>query len=82
MHRLTISLPEELVAAAQREARRRGVSVSAVARDAFGQHLHIVLAPDARRDVPFAAVGSSKPRDTGRRSEEALAKEWNADHDR
>ena len=40
MFRTTISMPEDLAHMAQHEAQRRGVSVSAVVRQALEQHLY------------------------------------------
>ena len=40
MARTTISMPEDLARMAQREAQRRGVSLSAVVRQALEQHLY------------------------------------------
>ena len=37
---ITISMPEDLARMAQREAQRRGVSLSAVVRQALEQHLY------------------------------------------
>ena len=40
MPRTTISMPNDLAEMAQREAHRRGVSLSAVVRQALEQHLY------------------------------------------
>jgi hypothetical protein len=82
MHRLTISIPEELAASLAREARRRDVSVSAVAREALGSHLHLVVSTEGRRKLPFAAIGSSGESDVASNVESILAEEWNPDRDR
>ena len=77
MQRTTISLPDDLVLALDREARRRGVSVSALAREAIGERLGRASA-DGPRELPFAALGRSGSRDTAERAEEILAEEWAA----
>lgn len=57
MKRTTISLPDELAAALEREAGRRRVSVSQVAREALEARLG--WSASGPRDLPFAAVGAS-----------------------
>jgi predicted transcriptional regulator len=75
MKRTTISLPDELAEALDREARRRAVPVSVIARAALVRHLGLGEADD-RRQLPFAAVGRSGHRTTARDMEELLAAEW------
>jgi Arc/MetJ-type ribon-helix-helix transcriptional regulator len=77
MKRTTVSLPDDLAAALAREGRRRGVSASAVTRDALAKHLGMVA--DEPRDVSFAGVGRSGHRTTARDMEELLAQEWDDD---
>ena len=72
MRRATISLPEDLAHDIEREAQRRRVSVSAVARDALREHLD----RRAAAGLPFIGIGRSGTRDTARRAEEILAREW------
>lgn len=74
MKRTTISIPEEMAGAMAREARRRGTSVSMIAREAIAARLG--LASDEPRDLPFAAIGRSGSEDTAARAEEILAQEW------
>jgi hypothetical protein len=74
MKRTTVSLPDDVAGALAREARRRNVSVSAIARDALTSHLG--LAGEAPRDVPFAAVGRSGRRHTGRDMEQLIDRDW------
>lgn len=74
MKRTTISLPDELAVLAEREASRRGVSVSEVARRALAEHLG--LGGAAPRRLPFANLGSSGHRHTARNLEDILADEW------
>ena len=80
MKRTTISLPDEVALLAEREARRRGVSLSEVARDALAEHLGI----DRRvpRPLPFANLGRSRHTDTSTRVDEVLAARWTRDIER
>lgn len=85
MHRITVSLPDEVVAAVQREARRSGKSVSAVTRDAICSHLHLVVDPGQTRSFGIIGIGQSDPREGGKvasRVDEILAEEWTLDRDR
>lgn len=75
MRRTTISLPEELAAAVDREARRRDTSVSAIAREALADHLGLGDATGPR-PLPFAALGRSGTKTTARRLEDLIAAEW------
>jgi metal-responsive CopG/Arc/MetJ family transcriptional regulator len=74
MKRTTISLPDDLAKALDREARRRGTSVSAIAREALAERLHLRVGEV--RELPFVGLGRSGTRDTARRAEEILADEW------
>lgn len=80
MKRTTVALPDELAAAIAREARRRRVSVSQIAREAFEAHLG--LNGDRPRKLPFAALGGSGHHTTARDFEDVLAAEWTDDRDR
>jgi predicted transcriptional regulator len=80
MKRTTISLPDELARAAEREARRRDISLSEVARQALAEHLG--MTGSERRPLPFAALGRSGEPDLADRIEEVLAEEWAPDRDR
>jgi len=80
MKRTTISLPDELATAIEREARRRRLSVSEIARRALASYFG--LAGGERRRIPFAALGHSGERHTARDLEEILADEWNSDRGR
>jgi metal-responsive CopG/Arc/MetJ family transcriptional regulator len=75
MRRTTISLPDELADALEREARRRSLPVSAVAREALSGYLGIGR-PGESRELPFAALGHSGQRTTARDMEELLEREW------
>jgi hypothetical protein len=77
MKRTTVSLPDDLASALAREARRRNRSASEITRDALAKHLG--LAAGEPRSVPFAALGHSGHRTTGRDMEELLAAEWDGD---
>lgn len=72
MKRATISLPDELAQDMAREAHRRRVSMSEVARDALREHLD----RPAHGGLSFIGIGHSGQRDTARRAEEILAHEW------
>ena len=58
MSRLTISLPDDLLALVNREAHRLNTSVSDVIRRALRGQLGVAL--DASRKVPIAAIGRSR----------------------
>lgn len=58
MRRITISLPQDLAAALEREARRRRVSVSQVAREAIEARLG--WDEEGPRDIPFIGIAESE----------------------
>jgi predicted transcriptional regulator len=75
MKRTTISLPDDVSAALEREARRRRVPVSQVAREAIEARLG--LSDEAPRDLPFIGIAESKDSEwTAATSEEFLAATW------
>jgi metal-responsive CopG/Arc/MetJ family transcriptional regulator len=74
MKRTTISMPDDLAGIVEREAQRRRMSVSELAREALRDHLG--AKPDEPRVLPFAGIGSSGTRHTARDAEEILAREW------
>jgi hypothetical protein len=76
MKRTTISLPDEVALVAEREARRRGVSLSHVARQALEEHLGIGPSGGEPRDVPFAGLGRSGRSDTARRAGQIVRSRW------
>lgn len=78
MRRTTISLPDELADALEREARRHSLPASAIARDALSDYLGIGRAGE-QRELPFAAVGRSGQRTTARDMEELLERAWDQD---
>jgi predicted transcriptional regulator len=75
MRRTTISLTDELADALDREARRRSMPASAIARDALRVYLGIGRA-DEERELPFASLGRSGQATTARDMEELLEREW------
>jgi len=79
MKRTTISLPEELAEALEREAHRRRMPVSQVAREAIEAHLGRGL---GARHLSFVGLGHSGHRWTARDMDEVLSKEWLADRHR
>jgi predicted transcriptional regulator len=74
MKRTSISLPDDLAEALDREARRQRSTVSAVARTALATHLGLVEGKP--RKLAFADLGRSGHRTTGRDMEELLEQEW------
>ena len=80
MKRTTITLSDDLARVAERGARRRGVSLSALVRDALRAYLG--LGGTAARRLPFAALGGSGRRHTARGMEGILAREWAPDRHR
>ena len=75
MKRTTVSLPDDLAQALEREAQRRHASASEVTRVALAHHLGLVQ--DEPRALPFAPLGHSGHRTTGRDLEQLLEREWN-----
>jgi predicted transcriptional regulator len=69
MKRTTIKLPDELDARLRHEARRRGVTISDVTREAIGEHL------GGRRRLGAAGAGRSGRSDVSERIEEILLEE-------
>jgi Arc/MetJ-type ribon-helix-helix transcriptional regulator len=74
MRRTTISLPDDLAAALEREAARRRTSVSHVAREAIEARLG--WSGDTPRDLSFIGIGDSGSTDTAARADEILEAEW------
>lgn len=73
MKRITVSIPDEIAEAVEREARRRRVPVSEIAREAFAARVNLGA---QNRGLSFANLGRSGRTDTARRIEEILADEW------
>jgi site-specific recombinase XerC len=80
MKRTTISLPEYLAAALSREARRRRVPVSQIAREAIEARLG--QTSGGGKKLPFVALGRSRYRTTARDIDKILEEEWAPDRDR
>jgi hypothetical protein len=80
MKRTTISLPDDLAAAMEREARRRHVSISEVARECLAARFQ--PSSEGRRKLPFIGIARGGDTDTSERIEEILAEEWGRDCDR
>lgn len=70
--RTTVKLPEELDALLRHEAQRRGITVSALTREAIEHHLG---QPSGRRRLRAAGAGRSGRDDISERIEEILATE-------
>lgn len=79
MKRTTISLPDDLAGAVEREARRRRVPVSQLIRE--GLEIQLGRQPGLRR-IPFAAIGRSGTHDTARNVDAILEAEWTRARDR
>lgn len=80
MHRITITLPDELDWELEREARRRQTSVSAIVREALQEKLNYM--PGLPRDIPWIGIGESGHTDTAERFDEILAESWSDAIDR
>ena len=74
MKSTTITLPDDVALVLEREAQRRGESVSDVARRAL--QAYFGLGHPQPRPIPFAAVGRSGYSDISERLEELLTDEW------
>jgi hypothetical protein len=79
MKHVSITLPDDMAQALDREARRLGISASAVVREALAMRLR--LCGDQVRPYPFAALGRSGERDTARRVDAILDTEWDGQAD-
>jgi hypothetical protein len=80
MKRTTITMPDGLALAAEREAHRRRVSLSEIVREALAVYLEV--GRDGPRSLPFAGLGESGHRSTARDFEDILAAEWASDRGR
>ena len=72
MQRTTVKLPDDLDARLRHEAKRRGVTVSQLTREAIET---LLAAPQGKRRLLAAAAGSSGRSDVSERIEEILASE-------
>ena len=81
MKRITISIPDDLADALERESRREHKSVSEIARGAIEARLRPFPIVNGKRVIPFAGVGRSKgDRSIARDAEEILAEEWTVEN--
>ena len=80
MKRITISLPEDVAQRLEREARRRGASVSSLVREAVEGHFDGPRGSAHR--LPFVAAGRSGHRHTARDAEEILRRGFGDDRRR
>ena len=74
MKRITLRLPDNLATALNREARRRGVSVSEIAREAIEAMLR--RTGPAVHKLPFVGLGRSGYHSTAANIDEILKSEW------
>ena len=71
MHRTTVSLPDDIQLALEREAKRRRTSVSAVVRTLIVDRLGIGVGD--RREIPFAGIVSDdRPGSSAREMQDAV----------
>ena len=74
MKRTTISLPDELAAALEREARRCGLPVSQIAREAIETRLG--MSKKSPKKLSFIGIADSGYTTISRDMEDMLRKEW------
>lgn len=74
MRRTTVLLSDDLAGLLDYERRGRGVSTAMVVREALENYL--TGSSRARKRLPFAGLGGSGRRDTARKAETILAREW------
>jgi len=72
MKRTTVKLPDQLDARLRLEARRRGLTISQLTREAIESH----LGQQQRRRLLAAGAGRSGRSDISERIEEILREEW------
>ena len=70
MKRTTIMLPDDVLASLRQEARRRGMSVAEIVREAVEGHMN---EPRKPRELAFFAVGEGGPPDGAERVDEHVA---------
>ena len=75
--RTTVKLDDEVDARLRHEAERRGITMSALVREAIESHLGV---GGGRRRLLSAGAGSSDRTDISERIEEILASEWGGSH--
>jgi metal-responsive CopG/Arc/MetJ family transcriptional regulator len=74
LKRITISLPDELDLALEREARREKVSVSQMVREAI--EVRLGRTKKGERQIPFAGISRSGNRTLSVDVDKVLAEEW------
>jgi Arc/MetJ-type ribon-helix-helix transcriptional regulator len=79
MRRTTVTLPNEVVEALERAARRGHTSVSDVVRRMLAAQLGMMA---GERPLPFANLGRSGERHVARDMEALLSEDWTPDRDR
>ncbi len=79
MKRITISLPDEIAARVEREARRDQTSVSEIVRRNLTSRFGISR-DAAKRHIPFAGLFASGHTDTAERHDEILADVYERRH--
>jgi hypothetical protein len=80
MRRTTITLPDDLLEALERAARRGHTSVSDVIRRMLAAQLGMIAGGE--RPLPFANLGRSGQQHVARDMEALLAEGWTPDRDR
>ena len=80
MQRITVSLPEDTVAAIRREARRKRVPISQIVREALENQVGSAQKPKHR--FSFIGIGDSGGDGTiSERIDELMEAEWTLDRD-
>ncbi|WP_067791780.1 ribbon-helix-helix domain-containing protein [Nocardia amikacinitolerans] len=74
MRRTTVNLSDELDERLRHEARRRGVTIAELTREAIVQYLSAPT--EGRRQFGAAAAGRSRRSDVSSRIDEILSQEW------
>jgi Arc/MetJ-type ribon-helix-helix transcriptional regulator len=80
MKRTTVTLPDDLLEALERAARRGHTSVSEVVRRLLAAQLDMIAGGE--RSLPFANLGRSGQRHVAAKMESLLAEGWSPDRDR
>lgn len=71
MKRTTVMLPDEVEGRLRLEARRRGVPLAQIVREAVERHLP---APEAGRPLSFFAIGEGGPADASERVDDYVGR--------
>ena len=75
-----MTLPDDLIEALERAARRGHTSVSEIVRTMLAAQLGMIAGGE--RPLPFANLGRSGQRDVARNMEARLEEDWSPDRDR